>query len=208
MKEFLKDPAACADSTNEIVSDLVRGWGNPGWAASTEYLSACVEHALQTPGFILECGSGLTSVVVGAIACAQQKEHWILEHDSAWARKVQKTLRRYGLKSVELRCVGLQDYGDFAWYSAPLNEMPGSFSLVICDGPPGVTKGGRYGLAPVMTSRLAPGCVILLDDAVREEERLISKRWERDLHGLSTIHGSMAPYIKFIIEEAMHNPPM
>lgn len=72
----------------------------------------------------------------------------------------------------------LKDYGDFCWYDAPLESMPDSFSLVICDGPPGATKGGRYGLVPFMRDRLRSGCVILLDDAEREEERTIAARWQ------------------------------
>jgi hypothetical protein len=43
----------------------------------------------------------------------------------------------------------------------------------VCDGPKGTTRGGRYGLAPVMKDRLAPGCIVLLDDTSREAERAI-----------------------------------
>jgi len=42
---------------------------------------------------------------------------------------------------------------------------------VICDGPPYWNKGGRFGLGQILRARLATGCVILLDDGAREEER-------------------------------------
>jgi hypothetical protein len=58
--------------------------------------------------------------------------------------------------------------------------MPKQFSLVICDGPPGSTKGGRYGLLPVMGDRLPPGSTILLDDAGRADEAKLIKRWESE----------------------------
>lgn len=34
------------------------------------------------------------------------------------------------------------------------------FSLIICDGPPGGTKGGRSGLVPVMRSKLERSTLI------------------------------------------------
>ena len=50
-------------------------------------------------------------------------------------------------------------------------------SLVICDGPPSSTRGGRFGLVPVLRENLAPGFRILLDDARRPGEREVLRRW-------------------------------
>jgi hypothetical protein len=73
----------------------------------------------------------------------------------------------------------LSDYGEFAWYGSPeLESMPNNFSLVIADGPPENTKGGRYGLLPVMHAQLAPGAVILLDDAERVSEQTVLNQWQ------------------------------
>jgi hypothetical protein len=80
--------------------------------------------------------------------------------------------------------------------------MPGVFDLVICDGPPGTTKGGRYGLVPIMRERLKPGCAILLDDAGREQERAIADRWKTELGASFEICGSSKPYIKMTIMNA------
>ena len=71
----------------------------------------------------------------------------------------------------------LRSYGEYQWYTPPRDAMPGRFSLVICEGPPGHTPGGRYGLLPVMHDRLAPGTVILLDDAARESEAQMLLKW-------------------------------
>jgi hypothetical protein len=61
--------------------------------------------------------------------------------------------------------------------------MPEVFRLVVCDGPPEETPGGRYGLLPVMGARLGAGTSILLHDAGRESERGAVRRWQeqRDL---------------------------
>lgn len=77
--------------------------------------------------------------------------------------------------------------------------MPDRFTLVICDGPPGSIRGGRYGLVPIMKERLKPGCVILLDDAAREQEQTIAGKWEAELGASSEILGSKKPYIRLMV---------
>jgi len=99
----------------------------------------------------------------------------------------------------------LKDYGDFCWYDAPLASMPASFSLVVCDGPPGATKGGRYGLVPVLGKRLSYGCVIMLDDAAREQELAIARRWEAELDAFLKLRGSRKPYIELTVGNKSHD---
>lgn len=182
--------------------DLIYGWGNQSWSAWDEYLAGCISHALVSDGPILECGSGLSTILVGAIASKRGRCHWVLEHAPDWARKVQRYLSGYDLDSVILRVAPLKSYGEFSWYDAPLQSMPDAFSLVICDGPPGGTRGGRYGLVPIMKSRLRPGCVILLDDSAREQERAIALRWESELPAESESRGSRKPYLKLTVVKA------
>jgi predicted O-methyltransferase YrrM len=202
MKRFLKYPEICKHPDNNLVDDLIYGWGNEGWSVEEEYLAECVNHALNSHGTILECGSGLSTILIGAIAKQTGQGYWALEHDPKWAARVQKFLKRYKLGSVFLCTTHLKDYGEFCWYSVPLEIMPDGFSLVICDGPPGSTKGGRYGLIPIMRERLNPGCVILLDDADREPELTIGRRWEIELDSAIEILGSKKNYIKMTVMDS------
>jgi hypothetical protein len=115
---------------------------------------------------------------------------------------VQTNLDIYGLNTHITTCV-LKDYGGFCWYDAPLKNMPPNFSMIVCDGPPNRgTKGGRYGLAPVMRNHITPGCVILLDDAYRQQERDIAERWQKDLGGTYSVEGINKPY--FVITLPPH----
>jgi predicted O-methyltransferase YrrM len=199
MKQFLEDPSACAHTGNTVLLDLIYGWGNEAWSALDEYLAGCINHAMDSTGPILECGSGLSTILIGAIAKKQGQSHFVLEHNSEWAIKVKKYLNRYKIDSVVQCTKPLKDYGDFCWYDVPLESMPDSFSLVVCDGPPGSTKGGRYGLAPIMRKRLKPGCVILLDDAGREQELAIAKLWEVELDAPIDLLATSKPYIKMTV---------
>lgn len=157
MRRFLKSPESSIQPENPLIKDLVYGWGNESWSAQDGYLAGCIEHALTADGPILECGSGLSTILVGAIAKARGIDHWAPE----WAAKLQQYLSKYQIDSVVLCARPLKDYGDFSWYDPPLESMPESFPLVLCDGLPGSTKGGRFGLVPVMRARLKPGCIIL-----------------------------------------------
>jgi hypothetical protein len=114
--------------------------------------------------------------VLATIAERTGSTIWSLEHDPEWFRVTELELRRFGLEA-NLRLTPLRDYGTFDWYDVERSDLP-TFSLVICDGPPGSTRGGRYGLLPVLGERLAPGCTILLDDAGRPDEREALQGWQ------------------------------
>ena len=109
------------------------------------------------------------------------------------------SIDKYGIKSVRLCVNELRDYNRFCWYDPPLTQMPDNFSVVVCDGPPGETPGGRYGLLPVMQNTLASGCVILLDDAGRPQEREALDRWAQEAGTVYEIKGSKKPYAKMVM---------
>jgi hypothetical protein len=172
MRALRRDPRG----SNAIWRDLALGWG--GWAASPDLLAAVAAAAIDESGAVLECGSGLTTLVLATIAEQTGGQVWSLEHDRYWYEVTDKTLREFGLH-VNLEPTPLRSYGDFDWYDVDPNVLP-RFSLVVCDGPPGSTRGGRYGLIPVLRDRLSPGCVVLLDDADRPSEEETLGRWRAE----------------------------
>jgi Methyltransferase domain len=161
----------------KILASLQHGWGNEGFAAQTDYLEEVARRAAATAGPILECGSGLTTVLLGLLAGRRGVKTWSLEHHAAWRRRVTETIARFEVPNVEVCFAPLADYDGFEWYRPPIDELPNQFQLVICDGPPGTTAGGRYGLLPVLSGRLPTGSVILLDDAHRSGEAEVIQRW-------------------------------
>lgn len=194
MASFLNDPAAYTYPGSPILDDLIYGWGNEAWGAGSEFLADCITYAMSSPNAILECGSGLSTILIGAIAKKQGVPHWVLEHKPTWADRVQYYLTHYQLDSV-LYTRPLKDKGNYSWYDAPLDKMPDGFSLVVCDGPPSRTKGGRYGMLPTMRDHLMPGCHILLDDAERKGELAIAKRWSNEIGCSFNVQGNYKPYI-------------
>src|SRR5688572_18962534 len=197
MRRFLRDvPHASKGFDANLLHELVQGWGN-SWSAQTEYLDACLRHVGESDGPVLECGSGLSTLLMGAVAQSRGIRLWSLEHESRYAAQVQRYLDKYRIYSVSLSVAPLRSYGDFDWYSLPaLQALPGKIPLVICDGPPGTTRGGRYGLVPVMLEKLRADCIILLDDAAREQELAIAQRWGKVLAARPKVIGTEKPYIR------------
>jgi predicted O-methyltransferase YrrM len=187
-----------ADLPAQLARDLLHGWANEAISPSAEYVQAVWRHAAQTPGPVLECGSGLTTLVLGAAKRDSWHGVWSLEHDRFWAHTTRAALRRYGIANVVVCRAPLRDYGDFAWYD-PQCALAGEFSLVLCDGPPGTTRGGRYGLIPVLGKYLRPGCVVLLDDATRAGERAVLARWKDEAQVTHVVRGSEKPFAEILV---------
>ena len=167
-------------AAKRIDEDAVRrlwiGWGNRGMAADIPYVTEVTRRVSEANGPVLECGSGLTTFAA-ALAARNSTEIHSLEHSPKWWRKVRRHLGPYGLP-VTVHLAPLADYGDFDWYKIP-EGLPARFSLVICDGPQGTTRGGRYGLLPTLRDRLS-GATLIIDDANRPTEQQMLSRWHAE----------------------------
>jgi hypothetical protein len=201
MGEFLSDPEAHAKPGDPVLNELIRGWGNESFSALDEYLSACIREAAATDGAILECGSGLSTLLVGAVAAKRGLKYVALENNREWANRVRRALERYDINSVELLFSPITEHGEFDWYDVEPGRIPNP-ALIICDGPPGTTKGGRYGLSQVFEGHLKEGCVILLDDADRAEEMEIANRWRQELNASMENCGSEKSYVRLVVAKA------
>lgn len=167
-----------------LLEDLQDAWDNRGYGGRTDYLREVAGRAAAMTGPILECGSGLTTILVAALAGRRGVTYRSLEHLPECRDRVAGVLERHRLP-VGVCAAPLRDFEGYSWYDPPREERPHRIGLVICDGPPGQTPGGRYGLLPQMRERLAPGATILLDDVDREGERGVLARW-REEAGLQT----------------------
>ena len=181
LAELQRQLLAGARPAPTLIEQLVRAWDNESWSATAPFLLGILEWFPRTFGSIAECGSGLSTLVLGAALSDSNRTLLSLEHDSSWAELIRARLPSRARTNVTVALAPLRSYGSFNWYSPPEAELPSSIGFVVCDGPPGSTRGGRYGLAPVLRDRLAPGCILLLDDTHRLEERAIVERWCTEL---------------------------
>ncbi len=166
----------------EIFERLVKVWGNP-WSADAHYLRQLSLEIDASSGGVLECGSGLTSVVAYAVCRPSGRELLCLEHDPDWfvLNRVDACLAGYPRTPIVR--APMKVYDTFHWFTLPTDDLlPRTIGVVACDGPPGSTKGGRYGVVPVLGNRLA-GSLILVDDADRKGETAAIERWILEVPG-------------------------
>lgn len=107
------------EPTAQDFMDLSHGWAN-GWSATPEMMA----HAWKLcEGRVLECGTGLTTLVLAAKGC----EVTALEHDPMYASHIAAVLDRYGLKA-KIVCKPLKG----RWY----DFAGGDYDALLIDGPP------------------------------------------------------------------------
>lgn len=154
-------------------------WGNRGFSASPDYLQAMVGLLRRTSGNVAECGSGL-STLMGGLSVAGTTREWVaLEQDPQWACQLKSTVERLGLTQTCVAPAPLCGFESFDWYRVDWERLPGSIELIVCDGPPASTRGGRVGVLPVLADRLCPRSWLLLDDADRPGEQEALAEWKR-----------------------------
>lgn len=183
-----------AGIATETLDQIIGAWGNREWATSRDFALACIRYASETKGDILECGSGLSSLLLGLTIRDRGGRVWSFEHTAQWAGRMTDALQKHRISNVSVCLTPLKDYGSYEWYSVPSTTLPPKFALVICDGPPGGVRGGRYGLVPVMRDFLASGCLILLDDVDRPAEAAVAEAWCREYGAALRIEGSGRRY--------------
>ena len=134
---------------------------------------------------VVELGAGISTVVLGRLMADRGGRVTTLEHDPDWARVVRGYITREELpvRLVEAPLAPSDAaLGGAPWYAAEaLAELPGGgIDLLLVDGPPGYGEGmelSRFPALPALHDRLAPGALVVLDDAGRPGEREILRRW-------------------------------
>jgi hypothetical protein len=161
------------------------------WSLADEGLALLAAEIAAGRSTAIECGSGASTLVMartlrdagGGIVAAieHEPEHATRTRElldaeglSAWARVVDAPLAEEPLAQPGCR-----------WYArAALEQLPAGADLLLVDGPVASPGSGaersRYPALPLLRERLAPGCLVLLDDAQRDGERWVIDRWRSE----------------------------
>ncbi len=156
-----------------------------GWAASPDVMRFLAETMVRhRPKLTVECGSGASSVWLGYIAEQLGSAKVVaLENDERFAEISRDLVRAHGLDDVvEIRLTPLADWragpDTYPWYGIEALEDLVDIGLVFVDGPTGmIAPHARYPAMPLLLPRCGDAVVIVLDDADRGEETVISDRW-------------------------------
>jgi predicted O-methyltransferase YrrM len=152
------------------------------WKADTGLLTLVADHILAAkPKVVVEFGTGASTLIIakalemaggGAFTSFEQHpefvqatREWLAQHD------LEADLRAVQLRPSPAGWAGL-------WYDH--GELPGSIDFLLIDGPPWTIHPFTRGAAATVFDRIAPGGVIMLDDAARPGERVVARRWRRE----------------------------
>lgn len=171
--------------SERAISEMWLGWGNTNWSASPQLIAAVSSVCLSdSSGCVVELGTGLSTLALGLVADTNGFKVTSIDHDAHWCITVREILRRSGIRNVEVIHCPLISYGDFDWYDT------GSLAwdcpkIVLADGPPAETRGGRIGLIKILGDQISAETVVFIDDTSREEEHRLARdageRWDMDV---------------------------
>jgi predicted O-methyltransferase YrrM len=140
---------------------------------------------------MVELGAGASTLLFARLLREHGGTLDAIEHDARWAQWVTDRLAREGLADVaRVTLAPLEAHplgaDGLPWYARePLAEaLAGApVDLLLVDGPPAHERSvrhARYPALPALIGYLAEDAVVVLDDAVRDGERDVLERWERE----------------------------
>lgn len=163
----------------DLADDALPNLGS--WKADTGFLHLIVDTILERkPQRVVEFGCGASSLVISkALEKAGGGNLTSFDQHEDFVAKTRDWLAGHGL-NADITYAPLAPSPD-GWpglfYAIPPLE-PG-IDLIIVDGPPWTIHPMTRGAADQLFDRLAPGGMILLDDAARPGERIIASRWKK-----------------------------
>lgn len=148
-------------------------YGGNNWAADPGILALVIGIARRCAGPIIETGSGLSSVMMGAAAPGQQI--YSLEHLDHYAARTLAWCEEAGVANVGVCCAPMKEF----WYDLEPFALPNKFAFGFCDGPPRL-----YGTRRRFLDVIAPRCTVLLIDDVNQDANYL-----RDVHQWADANG-------------------
>ncbi|MEO0393151.1 MAG: class I SAM-dependent methyltransferase [Pseudomonadota bacterium] len=172
------------------------GWLPPtrGWAASPDFLMLIARLVAELdPTQVVECGSGVTSVVLSKLLSTKPGARLLsFDHDAAFAQKTAALLQERDLPGALAMTIASaplvphQIQGQsFNWYATDGVDIPDQIELLVVDGPivTGDNLLARYPALPLLADRLTDRAVVVLDDANRVGEQQTLQRWTQEFPG-------------------------
>jgi len=138
----------------------------------------------EMPERILECGSGLSTLLLARYARATGATVVTLEHQLRYYHRTGAWLQDEGLRDhVDMRHAELGQYSEGPWYQTPL---PDDLDFALVDGPPEGSGGRRRTFYEIYPYLRADGhWSVWLDDAHRPAEAQAVADWTADYTGVS-----------------------
>ena len=157
-------------------------------SASPDFLRHAVSLVLsRKPATVMELGSGASTIVIAYCLKRLGSGRIVsVDHEARFAGITAGLIEEHGLQDfatvlhLPLSPVMIEGR-EYLWYSMNDFELKAPIDCLVIDGPPyHVHPLARYPAIPLLLDRLAPEAAILLDDALRPEEKRIARMWQSE----------------------------
>jgi len=157
-----------------------------GWSIDTFLGRYLIQYILEhRPKCIVELGSGSSTILIArTLQLLEEKEttHIAIDHEAKYLGLTRNAAQLNAVADgIEFHHCPLARYEslDKLWYSGLTEKLSGhKIDLLIIDGPPGALQPmSRYPALPLLLPYMSEQCTVVLDDAIRDEEQEIARRW-------------------------------
>lgn len=143
-------------------NEAFRYAGN-NYAADAGVLATLTTLARKCRGPIIETGSGLSGVFMGAVSDSQV---YSLEHLQHYAAQTVAWCEEAGVSNVGVCHAPLKEF----WYDVDKFDLPNKFALGFCDGPPRL-----YGTRMRFFEEFGDRCTAILVDDIKADIHFLNK---------------------------------
>lgn len=144
---------------------------------------------LRRPQVIVECGSGLSTLLIGGLIKQDRLGHlYSIEEDEVWYRAISRLIEDRGLGDrvtvihAPLEPYAIDEGHEMKWYSGDsLNRALPSLDrigVLIVDGPKTTEDVSRFPALPYFSSLVDEETLIVLDDVDRPSEQWVLSEWQ------------------------------
>lgn len=160
------------------------------WVASPDLLAILSALILDhQPKVVFEAGGGKTTVISAYSLKKLGAGHvYAVDHIEKFADITREEIERHGLSDyatvIYAPLVAHEIDGEpWLWYDRDTFSMVDNIDLLVVDGPPQYDNPqslARYPALPLLRDKVTPDCLMLMDDADREDETQVMTRWEAE----------------------------
>lgn len=189
--------------SEEQLIELWQTWGDNLPASRLPYIRTSISEAARCPGPILQCGSSLSSILIGILchqAEAPAKHLWILEHDPHWGNVIRSWLERYEISKAHVISAPADQFDDFVWYVLDTSRLPKNFALVLCDGSAALPSSAK-GVVQRMSDHLDHRCVILARNTKRPRDLKHLASWAKSRRAPFLVQDAAEPFVKVALRD-------
>lgn len=167
------------------------------WVVLPDFIQHFIEVVKENKSStIVECGSGLSTLVGGYMVKNKIIKHFIsIEHEEQFYEATLDVLKKHTLEKyvtvlyAPLKRISINGE-EWFWYNTDRFETTiNQIDILLVDGPPGqIQKHSRYPAIPLLKKLFHKNTVVVLDDSDRPDEKEIINRWLLENPGFCASH--------------------